>query len=199
MRLYRWHSTSVPISSRRPRTCPGHRPARCTAVSSAGPGSRRKYSSEVQQRCRPNEAGTGVTRPDDLASRPIRPACREFTPKRSLVRSQCRGSSPAHPLRCPYAAPQTASASADINTCVNVLIIAGNTSGDAPSICSHSSSTGFIHLRCAHRASLSFVGFSRLEGSCGGRLSSTQHTRHGQVVKQFRATCAGAWCTPGRE
>jgi len=40
-------------------------------------------------------------------------------------------------------------------------------------------------LRCGHRASLSFVGFSRLEGSRGGRLLSTQHAHHRQVVHHF--------------
>ncbi|WP_433528783.1 hypothetical protein ACQPYA_20885 [Micromonospora sp. CA-263727] len=49
-----------------------------------------KYSSEVQQPCQPSPTGTSATRPNDLASSLIRPACRKFTPKRSLVRSQYR-------------------------------------------------------------------------------------------------------------
>ncbi|MDG4797984.1 hypothetical protein [Micromonospora sp. WMMD1082] len=37
---------------------------------------------EVQQRCRSDQIGTSATSPDDLGRHPVRPACRQFTPKR---------------------------------------------------------------------------------------------------------------------
>ncbi len=45
-------------------------------------------------------------------------------------------------LRCPYGAPQTASASADISASANVFTIARNRSGLADSSCSRSTPTG---------------------------------------------------------
>ncbi len=58
----------------------------------------------------------------------------------------------------PDGPPQIAFASADINACAKVLTIACNTSGDAPSICSRSRSTGFT----LSDAAIAFLSFNDL-------------------------------------